>query len=205
METRIPAEVSQAEEAIREALACLPASLAQRLGPVRFAVRASDEDVASRWQWGEAEIEVEVNESETSPHDCALEVLTCLGQALWHSESAGERRAWLELLREEIEAGVEGEVDERALREKRAMLASRVLAASPRRLEWYAEASFAGTMAEYVHSLWHRVTVQAGPDYLPLLWLRRRFALFSRWFPATRSVTPRLLRPSCGRLPHGDT
>src|SRR6266581_200080 len=97
METRTPAEVSEADEAIREVLACLPEPLAQRLGPVRFAVRASDEDVASRWCWGEAGVEVEVNESETSPHDCALEVL------------------W-----EEIEAGVEGEIDERALREKRA-------------------------------------------------------------------------------------
>ncbi len=200
METRIP-EVSQADEAIREALACLPASLAQRLGPVRFAVRASDEDVASRWRWGNVGVEVEVNETETSPHDCALELLTCLGQAAWRSVSATERRAWLELLREEIEAGVEGEVDERALREKRAMLASRVLAASPRRLERYAEASFAGTMAEYVHLLWHEVTVQAGPDYLPLPWLRRRFALFSRWFPATRSVTRGLWRHSCGALP----
>src|SRR5712692_9341518 len=133
METRIPAEMSDAEEAIREALAWLPEPLAQQLGPVRFAVRASDEDVASCWRWGEASVEVEVNESETSPHDCALELLTCLGQALWHSESAGERRAWLELLREEIEAGVEGEIDEPALKEKGAMLSSRIFATSPRR------------------------------------------------------------------------
>src|SRR5713101_6867608 len=192
METRIPAEMNEAEEAIREALACLPEPLAQRLGPVRFAVRATDEDVASRWRWGEAGVEVEVNESETSPHDCALEVLTCLGQTLWHSESARERRAWLKLLREEIEAGVEGEIDERALREKRAMLSSRILAASPRHMERYAEASFAGTMAEYVHLLWHEVTAEAGRDYLPLPWLRRRFGLFSRWFPAARNATPGL-------------
>src|SRR6266852_6140656 len=201
METRIPVEVSQAEEAIREALACLPEPLEQRLGPVRFAVRATDEDVASRWRRGEAGVEVEVNESETSPHDCALEVLTCLGQALWHSESAGEQRAWLELLREEIEAGVESDIDEQALREKRAMLSSRILAASPRRLERYAEVSFAGTMAEYVHSLWHEVTVQTGPDYLPLPWLRRRFALFARWFPVARSAMPGAWRLSCGGLP----
>ena len=104
METRIPVEVSQAEEAIREALACLPEPLAQRLGPVRFAVRASDEDVESRWRWGNVGVEVEVNERETSAHDCALELLTCLGQALWHSGSAGERRAWLKLLRQETPA-----------------------------------------------------------------------------------------------------
>jgi hypothetical protein len=168
-------------------------------------VRGSDDDVASRWHQGDAGVEVEVNESETSPHDCALEVLTCLGQALWHSANAGERRAWLELLREEIEAKVEGEIDERALREKRAMLSSRILAASSGRLERYAEASFAGTIAEHVHSLWHEVTVQAGPDYLPLPWLRHRFALFSRWFPAVKSAIPGRWRHSCGGLPRTAT
>jgi len=120
------------------------------------------------------------------------------GQALWNSASLEERRAWLKLLREEIEAEVEGEIDERALREKQAMLSSRVLAASPRRMERYAEASFAGTMAEYVHTLWHEVTVQAGRDYLPLPLLRRRFELFSRWFPAARNATPGLFRHRCG-------
>ena len=192
--------MSEAEETIREAVASVPATLARRLGAVQFDLRASEEEVASRWRWGKTGVEVEINANETSPHDCALELLTCLGQALWNSASAEERRVWLKLLREEIEAGVEGEIDERALREKRAMLSSRVLAASPRRMDRYAEASFAGTTAEYVHSLWHEVTVQAGPDYLPLPWLRRRFGLFSRWFPAARNATPGLsrLRAICG-------
>ena len=184
--------MSEAEETIREALASVPAALARRLGAVQFDLRASEEEVASRWRWGKTGVEVEVNPNETSPHDCALELLTCLGQALWNSASAEERRAWLKLLREEIEAEVEGEIDERALREKRAMLSSRVLAASPRRMERYAEASFAGTAAEFVHSLWHEVTVQDGPDYLPLPWLRRRLGLFTRWFPAARNSTPGL-------------
>ena len=190
--------MSEAEETIHEALASVPAALARRLGAVQFDLRASAEEVASRWRWGKTGVEVEVNPNETSPHDCALELLTCLGQALWNSASLEERRAWLKLLREEIEAEVEGEIDERALREKRAMLLSRVLAASPRRMERYAEASFAGTMAEYVHTLWHEVIVQAGRDYLPLPWLRRRFELFSRWFPAARNATPGLFRHRCG-------
>ena len=189
--------MSEWDETIREALASVPAALARRLGSVQFDLRASEEEVSSRWRWGKTGVEVEVNPSETSPHDCALELLTCMGQALWYSASAGERRAWLKLLREEIEAEVEGEIDERALREKRAMLSSRVLAASPRRMERYAEASFAGTMAEYVHTLWHEETVQSGRDYLPLPWLRRRFELFSRWFPANGECNAGLLR-HCG-------
>ena len=192
-------KVSEAAEIIGEALSNIPVTLAQRLGAVQFELRATEEDVASRWQWGKTGIEVELNPTETSPHDCALELLTCLGQALWESASAQERRAWLKLLREEIEAGVEGEIDERALREKRAMLSSRILAASPRRMERYAEASFAGSMAEYVHTLWHEVAVRAGRDYLPLSWLRRRFELFSRWFPAATSGDRmrRIARQSC--------
>src|SRR5881397_3879999 len=158
--------MSEAEETIGEAMSSVPAALTRRLGEVQFDLRASEEEVASRWRWGKTGVEVEVNPNETSPHDCALELLTCLGQALWNSTSAGERRAWLKLLREEIEAEVEGEIDERALREKRAMLSSRVLAASPRRMERYAEASFAGTIAEYVHTLWQEVAIKAGRDYL---------------------------------------
>ena len=137
--------MSEAEETIHEALASVPTALARRLGAVEVDLRAGEEEIASRWRWGKNGVEVEVNPNEISPHDCALELLTCLGQALWNSASAEERRAWLKLLREEIEAEVEGEIDERALREKRAMLSSRVLAASPRRmrtgrrntLQWY--------------------------------------------------------------------
>jgi hypothetical protein len=123
-----------------------------------------------------------------------------MGQALWNSASAEERRAWLKLLREEIEANVEVEIDERALQEKRTMLSSRILAASARRMERYAEASFAGTVAEYVHTLWHEVTLQTGCDYLPLPWLHRRFALFSRWFPAEKTASPGLFRHRCAHF-----
>ena len=108
-------KVSEAAEIIGEALASNPVTLAQRLGEVQFELRASGEEVASRWRWGKTGVEVEVNPNETSTHDCALELLTCLGQALWNSASAEARRAWLKLLLEEIEAEVEGEIDEGAL------------------------------------------------------------------------------------------
>jgi hypothetical protein len=57
---------------------------------------------------------------------------------------------------------VTGEIDELALDEKRALLAGR-----RKRLDRYGGASFAGTAAEYVHSLWHDVTIRTGRDYLP--------------------------------------
>ena len=51
--TKIEAQVSEAEETIREAVASVPATLARRLGAVQFDLRASEEEVASRWRWGE--------------------------------------------------------------------------------------------------------------------------------------------------------
>jgi hypothetical protein len=64
--------------------------------------------------------------------------------------------------------------------------ASRSDANNVKRLTRYGRASFAGTVAEYVHCLWHEVTVRTGPDYLPVPPLRRRLELLARWFPPNR-------------------
>jgi hypothetical protein len=87
------------------------------------------------------------------------------------------------LLFDEISMGVEGEIDEQAFEEKRSLFESRSHANSAERLTRYGRASFAGTAAEYVHCLWHEVTVRTGPDHLPVPPLRRRLALMSQWFP----------------------
>ncbi len=132
-------------------------------------------------------------------HDVAMELLLCLGQALWERLSEAELRAYWLLLREEISKGVEGEIDEQALEEKRSLFASRANANSAGRLTRYGRASFAGTAAEYVHSLWHDVTVRAGPDYLPAPQLRRRLELLASWFPPDRGY--RLFPCSRGARP----
>jgi hypothetical protein len=92
----------------------------------------------------------------------------------------------LKLVAAEIEAGVPGEIDEAALREKRVLFSSRASARSPARLELYAQASFGGTVAEYIHCLWHDVTVRSGSEHLPAPWLRRRLELLASWFPPDR-------------------
>jgi hypothetical protein len=76
---------------------------------------------------------------------------------------------------------VAGEIDEDALEHKR-----RLIGAGGRDstlLERFGFAAFAGTAAEYVHCLWHEVTVRQGPDHLPPQWLRRRLELLAGWFP----------------------
>ncbi len=85
----------------------------------------------------------------------------------------------MNLLDAEIQARVAGEIDEDVLDQKRRLLAVR----DPERASEYARASFAATAAEYVHSLWHDVSVREGPDHLPPDRLARRLRLFARWFP----------------------
>jgi hypothetical protein len=119
-------------------------------------------------------------------HDLALELLLCLGQVLWERLSDAELRAYWMLLWDEISIGIEGEIDEQALEEKRSLFESRSHANSTERLARYGRASFAGTAAEYVHCLWHDVTVRSGPDYLPTISLQRRLKLMAQWFPPDR-------------------
>ena len=111
-----------------------------------------------------------------------MELLLCLGQALWSKLSYNQRKAYWLLVDEEINAGITGEIDEDALEQKTLLLSGRNSAAG-RRLECSGSASFARTAAEYVHCLWHDVTVRSGTDFLPARQLRRRLELLSRWYP----------------------
>ncbi len=175
-------------EFIRPALRAAPPALASRLGRCRITLppRLEDPELGSRWTQTAETLEIVVATEGIEPHDVAMEVLLCLGQALWESAGGADRSAYLRLLRDEIEAGVSGEIDEQALSEKRLMLAGPASARSRRRMERYAGASFAGTVAEYVHCLWHDVTIRTGPEHLPAPWLRRRLEMLARWFPPGR-------------------
>jgi len=170
---------------IAPALDAVPARLASRLGRCQILLlpRLADPEATSQWTATGSGLEVEVAVGGADPHDLALEALLCLGQALWESTTPEERAAWLKLLDAEMRENVAGEIDEEALEEKRRLLGSRTLARSPRRLLRYAGVSFASTLAEYIHALWHDVTVRSGPDHLPAEWLRRRLELFEGWFP----------------------
>ena len=172
---------------IRPAVRAVPSSMAHRLDPCRIALLAQAEpDVTSRWSTTNSVLEVSLTTGEFEKHDIAMELLVCLGQALWERLSAGELSAYWTVLREEIDSGIEGEIDEQALDQKRFLLESRPHANSARHLESYGSSSFAGTAAEYVHCLWHDVSIRSGVDYLPAEPLRRRLKLIARWFPPDR-------------------
>jgi hypothetical protein len=142
--------------------------------------------VASQWIASGQELTISIAVSGREAHDVAMELLLCLGQALWHKLHPGQLKAYWLLLDAEFLAGTGGEIDEDALREKRALLGGRFSATSSRRLERYGCASFAGTAAEYVHSLWHAVEVVTGPEHLPAKQFRRRLELLQAWFPPDR-------------------
>ena len=164
-------------EFIRPAVRAVPSSLARRLGSCRISLPAEvASGVASRWTTANGGLEVSVTTAGIEEHDVAMELLLCLGQALWERLSDGQLREYWLVLDQEIRAGISGEIDEQALEEKRSLFESRSHANNVKRLTGYARASFAGTVAEYVHCLWHEVTVRTGPDYLPVAPLRRRLA-----------------------------
>ncbi len=168
----------------RPAVRAVPAAMAvrTRIRRVFVAPTLDDPGAASRWRRGPEGAEVWVA-AEGDPHDATMELLLCVGQILWQETGDEERRRWLELLRAEIEAGVSGEIDERTLEAKARLLTNPAAARSIRRLQEYARESFASTAAEYVHCLWHDVTIRTGPEHLPAPCLRARLELFRRWFP----------------------
>ena len=189
-------------EFIRPAVRAVPRSMARRLGSCWISVPAEvASGVASRWTITNDGLEVSVTTAGIEEHDVAMELLLCLGQGLWERLSDGELRAYWMLLNDEITLGIKGEIDEQALEEKGSLFESRSHANNVKRLTGYCRASFAGTVAEYVHCLWHEVTVRTGSDYLPVEPLRRRLELMARWFPPNRGyrLFPAALRRAGSR------
>jgi hypothetical protein len=169
-------------EEVISAGGAVPASISARIGAcnVELAPELGRIELTSEWTETEQGVEVRLSLRNATPHDVALEFLYCVGQALWAGAPDAERRQWLRLLLDEFGAGVSGEIDVDTLEEKRR------LAAAPRddgQLETYAAASFAATAAEYVHAVWHDVTVRTGPEHLPAAALRRRLEWFASRLP----------------------
>jgi hypothetical protein len=116
---------SLVREFIRPAVRAVPVSMARRLGHCRIWLEIADPTVASQWTETEAGLAVSVMTAGSEDHDIAMELLLCLGQALWEKLSDEELREYWLVLDQEIRAGISGEIDEQALEEKRSLLASR--------------------------------------------------------------------------------
>jgi hypothetical protein len=173
---------------VRGPVRAVPAALAARVGACTIEVQAvlDPAQLSSRSTVARGSLKIELASSGVEPHDLALELLISIARRAWERAIPAEREAWLRLLAAEIDTAVSGEIDDEVLELKRVLLTSRVAVCNAAVIEDYAAASFAATLAEYVHCLWHDVTVRDGPAYLLPLVLRRRLELFARWFPPSR-------------------
>ncbi len=179
IESSVPAEYS---DFVASASDAVPASIAARIGvcEIELSPCLASRELTSQWTERNRGIHVAISIENAEPHDVALEFLYCLGQALWESSFEDERAAWLEVLREEFEAGVQGEIDEYAFEEKQKVMAA---PADAQQLETYAAMSFAATAAEYMHALWHEITLRTGPEHLPEEIVQARFDWFEKRLP----------------------
>jgi hypothetical protein len=185
---RAPLAPETVRDFVRAPVRAVPTALAARVGLCTIETLPSLDppELSSRSTVVRNSLDIELAARGVEPHDLAMELLIAIGQRAWQRTTAAEREAWLRLLASELDSGVKGEIDEEVLELKRALLASRAAARNAMLIEDYAAASFAATLAEYVHCLWHDVTVRKGPACLDALALRRRLGLLARWFPPGR-------------------
>ena len=87
------------------------------------------------------------------------------------------RRQWATLLREELSANVNGEVDEESWSRKQA------LQRRPKSFDQYARQSFIDTMTLYLHGICCDIDVETGPRQLPSRYLRKRLQLLRSQYP----------------------
>ncbi len=175
-------------EWIRPAVRAIPRSIAAQLPRCDLSVQQQlgGGDQASRWTLTNEALAIAVGTEGTAPHDVAIEVLVCVGQVLWETAMPAVSFGWLEKVGDEIAEGVPGDMDEESLRAKQKLLSDINSARSRHLLVEYARASFAASLAEYIHCLWHDVTLRVGPEHLPAPQVRKRLMFMKEWFPPDR-------------------
>ncbi len=104
---------------------------------------------------------------------------------------------YLALLREELAAAVNGEVDELSWRAKQALLRRGSSRRETRLFEQYAQASFIDTLTLYLHGICCDIDVETGPRQLPSRCLRKRLKLLREMYPPPEgyAVFPEELPP----------
>ena len=120
---------------------------------------------------------------ELNAHDTGFEFLASIAELLRPRLDGWELERYDRLLEEEIHLGIRGEIDDEVVEAKHSLLASRVKRRQRAQFEVYRDLSLVGTVAEYIHGLWHDVQIRTGPEHLPFPQLRRRMELMSELFP----------------------
>ncbi len=108
----------------------------------------------------------------------------CIAELMGGAWSEGERAKYSSLLREELSGRVHGEVDDRAWRQKQALMRRQTnLRRETKGFQEYATQSFIDTLALYLHGICCDIDVETGPRQLPSRYLRRRLLLLEELYP----------------------
>jgi hypothetical protein len=184
---------------VREPAQAVPASIAERIGPLRVltvpyiacvdagdvvcTVKPKGETHTAAWVETPERTHLLLACREANAHDTGFEFLASVAELLRPRLTASELAAYDQLLEEELRHGVRGEIDEESLAAKQALLAIRPWRRTRLQFEPYRDMSLVSTVAEFMHGLWHDVQIRVGPEHLPLEPLRRRMNLLASLFP----------------------
>ncbi|MGH9404822.1 MAG: hypothetical protein ACRD3D_03175 [Terriglobia bacterium] len=186
---------------VREPARAVPGGLAERLGNLRVLIapyvgcfdggdavcftKPPGESHTAVWVDSESHTNLVLACRELDAHDTGFEFLASIAQMALARLTRGEMDAYERALDDELRRGVAGEIDKEALDAKAACLGRREAsgAKSTKLKARYLEVSLSGTLAEYMHGLWHDVQIRVGPEYLPVPELRKRMTLLAELFP----------------------
>ena len=193
--------LSPAEERtmVREPAQAVPDAIAQRVGRIRVLLvpyisctaqadavclsKPEGDTHTSVWVDVEGVTQVLLACREMDAHDTGFELLASTAELLRPRFRPNEITQFDSLLTEELDLAFAGEIDEEALRAKKAFNSRSSRRRSHEEFEKYRDVALVETLAEYMHGLWHDVQIRVGPEHLPVPQLRRRMELMARLFP----------------------
>jgi hypothetical protein len=184
---------------VREPAQAVPAAIAKRLGKVRVLVvpyiacqeagdcvcrlKPQGETHTAAWVEAPERVSLILPCRELDAHDTGFEFLASVGELLRPRLLKEELDRYTQLLEEEIQLGVPGEIDEEARAAKLGLLSRHLGRRHRSQFESYRDTSLVSTVAEYMHGMWHDVQIRVGPEHLPLPRLRARMQLMAEMFP----------------------
>jgi hypothetical protein len=184
---------------VREPAAAVPDAIARRIGKLRVLVvpyvecsaggdlvawtKPEGDTHSAVWIEGESRTDLVLPCRELDAHDTGFEFLASVAELLRPRLGADELDRYTQLLQEEMQLGVTGEIDEEAFAAKQPLVSGRPHRLGHERFEAYRDISLVSTLAEYMHGLWHDVQIRVGPEHLPVRQLRSRMKLLAELFP----------------------
>jgi len=184
---------------VREPAQSVPAAIAQRIGKVRLLLvpyvaceemgdlvsfaKPKGESHSAVWLEQDGWVHIVLACRELDAHDTGFEFLASVAELLRGKLTPEETERYTLMLEEELSEGIKGEIDEDAYAAKIPLIKARTAHRRSGQFENYRNLSLVGTVAEYLHGLWHDVQIRVGPEHLPLVQLRRRMSLLAEMFP----------------------